>query len=131
MALFYIILLYLYLMLALLLLQHLKTVLFHFVLYSLNMNLIFLSFLITFPGYIRFLVLISFNNISILIFPPLSFSMFNFVYNILFIHYGGNVIFSNKKEKCKDFPFVQTFFYSLLYYSIFNLQCLSKFDISI
>nr|DAP68360.1 MAG TPA: hypothetical protein [Caudoviricetes sp.] len=32
--------------------------------------MIFLSFLIIFLNYIRFFILISFNNISILIFPP-------------------------------------------------------------
>ena len=108
-ALFYIILLYLYLMLVLLLLQHLKTVLFHFFLYNLNVNLIFLSFLIIFLDYIRFLILISFNNISILIFPPLSFSMFIFVYNILFIHYGGNAQYFLLKRSLFDF-------FSLYYY---------------
>nr|DAS24465.1 MAG TPA: hypothetical protein [Caudoviricetes sp.] len=67
-----------------------------------------------FLDYIRFLTLISFNNISILIFPPFALVCSTFSYSIHFIHYGGNVIFSNKKEKCKDFPFVQTSFLMLL-----------------
>lgn len=82
------------------------------------MNLIFLLLLTVFLNYTRFFILISFNNISILIFPPLSLVCFIYSYSIHFIHFGGNVIFSKKKRSLLDFS---CFLYYLLRVIIFML----------
>lgn len=101
MVLFYIIHLFLCLTLVLFLQLQTKTVLFHFFQYSLDVNLKSLLILTIALNYNRFSFLIFLNNISILIYFHLVFSISNFLYNILFIHYGGKVQFSYTKIKKK------------------------------
>ena len=102
-----------------------KMVLFHFSLYNLNENWIYLSFLITFLNYIRFFFLISFNKISILILFHLYLSMYNFLYSILRIHYSGKVRNSFMKTK-KGYVVPYTAPFILFIYSIDILRIVSK-----
>lgn len=101
MVLFYIIHLFLCLTLVLFLQLQTKTALFRFFQYSLDVNLKFLLILTIVLNYNRFSFLIFLNNISILIYFHLVFSMSIFLYTILFIHYGGKVPFSYMKIKKK------------------------------